>query len=224
MRNNHLSLIAISVFLAACESGDPEKQTVDAFFSAVQTGDQAASERVSIAAFDGTLESWEIIERGTEQEGAFQLADLEAELEEQRNLVRAQRQENGKFLDDNRDTYDSYTKAYAENPSAPFQGELATFHEQLQERRGKLAQLEVNVEQLAFDVETLTNAATLSLSTPVDENFEGQVKVKPLQVRINDGSEDKVYTVVLQRYELMDSRLARPLNARWIVAEIRPNS
>ena len=222
MRNNHLSLIAISVLLSACESGDPEKQTVDAFFSAVQSGDQAGSERVSMVAFefDGALESWEIIERGTEQEGAFQLADLEEELEEQRNLVRAQRQENTKFTDDNRDTYDAYITAYNENPSAPFRGELATFHEQLQGMRGKLAQLEVDAEQLALDVEGLKNAATLSMSTPVDENFEGQIKVKPVQVRINDGSEGKVYTLVLQRYELMDTRLARAPTARWIVAEI----
>jgi len=224
VQSNHLIPMAITVLLCACGSGDPEKETVDAFLTAIQQGDQAGAERVSMAAFDGTPASWEIIERGTEQDGAFQLADLEAELEKKRDLLRAQREEFAKFNDDNRDTYALYTKTYAENPSAPFQGELLTFHEQRQEMQGAIAQLEVDGEQLALDVEGLKNAATLSTRTPVDENFEGLVKVKPLQVRINDGSEEKVYTVVLQRYELTDTRLARSPSARWIVAEIQPGS
>jgi hypothetical protein len=215
--------IASSVLLSACGSGDPEEETLGAFFSAVQTGDQPGVERVSLAEFDGSVESWEIIERGTESEGPFSLADLEAELENKRNEIRRQRQDTATFVSNNRDTYDSYTQQYAEDPSAPFQGELATFHEQLQEMQGLVAQLEVDAEQLALDVEGLKHAATLSLSTPVDENFEGRIKVKPLQVRINDGSGDQIYTVVLQRYELTDTRQNQPLRPRWIIAEIEPN-
>lgn len=223
MRTILIATITGSVLLSACGSGDPEEQTLDAFFSAVQEGDQAAVERVSLTTFDGTVESWEIIERGTESAGPFPLVELEAELENKRNEARRQREENATFVSDNRDTYDAYTRQYAEDPSASFEGELATFHEQLQERQGLVAQLEADAEQLAFDIEALQHAATLSLSTPVDDNFEGQIKVKPLQVRINDGSEDETYTVVLQRYELTDTRQERPLRPRWIVAEIQPN-
>lgn len=224
MRNILIVAITGSVLLSACGSGDPEEQTLDAFFSAVQEGDQAGVERVSLTAFDGTVESWEILERGTESAGPFPLAELEAELENKRNEARRQREENATFVSDNRDTYDAYTRKYAEDPSASFEGELAAFHEQLQERQGLVAQLEADAEQLAFDVEALKDAATLSLSTPVDGNFEGQIKVKPLQVRINDGSGDETYTVVLQRYELTDTRQERPLRPRWIIAEIQPNS
>ena len=224
MRSILIVAIASSVLLFACGSGDPEEQTMGAFFSAVQNSDQVGLERVSLAPFDGTVETWEIIERGTESEAPFPLADYEAELESKRQEVRTQRTDNSNFVSDNRDTYESYTRQYAENPSAPFRGELATFHEQLQERQGLLAQLEADVTQLSLDVEALKHAATLSLSTPVDENFEGQIKVKPLQVRVSEGAESKTYTVVLHRYELADTRQNQPLRPRWIIAEIQPNS
>jgi hypothetical protein len=224
VRSYFKTLIAVSILLSACEGGDPEEQVLRAFFSAVQKGDRAGVERVSLAPFDGTLESWEIIERGPESEAPFQLADLEAQLEAKRNEVSDQRQGNASYISDNRDTYDSYKKKYAEDPSAPFQGALLAFHEQLQERQTRLAQLQADAEQLAFDVEALKNAATLSLSTPVDTSFEGQIKVKPLQVRINDGSGDKTYAIVLQRYELVDTEQNRAPTPRWIIAEIQPHS
>jgi hypothetical protein len=128
------------------------------------------------------------------------------------------------FVSDNRETYDSYTAKYAEDPSAPFQGALLAFHEQLQEKQTRLAQLQADAEQMALDVEALRKAATLSVSTPVDASFEGQVKVKPIQVKINDGSGDKTYAVVLQRYELVDTGQNRTPTPRWIITEIQPNS
>jgi hypothetical protein len=214
--------IAVSILVSACGSGDPEAQVLGAFFSAVQKGDRAGAERVSLAAFENRIESWEIVERGVESEGPFQLADLEKQLKNKRDEVSAQKEGNASFINDNRDTYDAYKTKYAEDPSAPFQGALAVFHEQLQERQGRVAQLQADAEQLSLDVEALKNAATLSLSTPVDTSFEGQIKVKPLQVRINDGSGDKAYTIVLQRYELVDTGQNRTPTARWIIAEIQP--
>jgi hypothetical protein len=224
MRSTLIVAIASSVLISACGSGDPEEQTLSTFFNAVQRGDQAGVERISLAAFDGTVESWEIIERGTESVGPFTLANLEAELESKRNEVRTKREDNSKFVADNRNTYDAYTRQYAEDPSAPFQGELATFHEQMQERQGLVAQLEVDIEQLALDVEALTKAATLSLRTPVNESFEGQITVKPLRVRINEGSGEKTYTVTLQRYDLTDTRQSQSPRPQWIVAEIQANN
>ncbi len=223
MRNIFMNLIAISVCLSACGGGDPEERTVSSFFRAVQSNDQAGIDRVSLAEFDGNPKSWEIVERGAESVGPFQLADLVAQLEQKRDEVRAQRQDNRNFLSDNQDTYDTYIKKYNENPSAPFKGELLVFHEKLQERQKRLAQLEADAEQLALDVEALENAATLSLRTPVDESFEGEVKVKPLQVRVNDGSGDKTYTIVLQRYDLVDTAQNRTPTSQWIIAEIHPS-
>ncbi len=224
VRSSFKISIAISILLSACGGGDSEEQVLRGFFDAVQKGDRAALERVSLAGFDGKLESWEIIERGTESEAPFQLADLEARLEAKRNELSAQRKENASFVSDNRETYDAYKTKYAEDPSSPFQGALLSFHEQLQEKQTRLAQLEVDAEQLALEVEALEKAATMSLSTPVDTSFEGQVKVKPLQVRVNDGSGDKTYAIVLQRYELVDTEQNRTPTARWIIAEIQPHS
>jgi ABC-type Na+ efflux pump permease subunit len=216
--------VAISLLLSACGGGDPEAQVVGAFFSAVQKGDRAGAERVSLAPFADKAESWEIVERGQESEAPFQLADLEAQLKTKRDEVEAQRAENATFINDNTDTYEAYKAKYAEDPSAPFQGELLAFHEELQGRQGRLAQLRADSDQLALDVEALKNAATLSLSTPVEASFEGQIKVKPLQVRVNDGSAVKTYTVVLHRYDLVDKGQNRTPTARWIIAEIQSPS
>ncbi len=223
MRNFFKILIGISILLSACGGGDPEAEVVSAFFTAVQKGDRAGAERVSLASFEGEPASWEIVERGTESEAAFQLADLEAQLKSKRDEVKAQKDGNASFISDNSDTYEAYKRKYAEDPSAPFQGALATFHQELQERQGRLAQLQADSDQLALDVEALTNAATLSLSTPVDTSFEGKIKVKPLQVRVKDSSGDKSYTVLLHRYELVDTEQSRTPTPRWIIAEIQPH-
>jgi hypothetical protein len=220
VRSSFKILIAIPVLFSACGGGDPEAQVVGAFFNAVQKGDRAAAERVSVASFDGKPVSWEIVERGQESEAPFQLTDLEEQLRKKRDEVDAQRAGNASFVSDNRDNYDAYIDQYTKDPSKPFEGALATFNKELQERQVRLAQLEADADQLALDVEALKNAATLSMSTPVDTSFEGQIKVKPLQVRVNDGSGDKTYTVVLHRYELV--RTGQSRTPRWIIAEIQP--
>ena len=224
MRSIFKMVIAFSVALSACGGGDPEEQTLGAFFNAVQKGDRVGMDRVSLVEFGGRPQSWEILERGTETAGPFELGDLDAALDSKRTEVRRQRQENQNYISDNRDVYDAYIAKYTEDPSAPFQGELLVFHEEWQAKQTQLAQLEVDADQLALDIDALKNAATLSLRTPVDETFEGEIKVKPLQVKINDGSEDKTYTVVLHRYELVSSEQARTPNPQWIIAEIQPNS
>ena len=224
MRNILKCLIAFSFALSACGSGDPEQETLGAFFDAVQKGDRVGIDRISLTDFDGNVESWEIVERGTESAGPFHLSDLEAELEAKRDEVRDQRQDNQNYIGDNRDTYDAYIAKYNEDPSGGFQGELLAFHERLQEQQKQLAQLEVDAEQLGIDVEALKNVATISLRTPVEGSFEGDVKVKPLQVRVNDGSGDKTYTFVLQRYDLVDTAQNRTPTPQWIIAEIQPQS
>lgn len=222
MRSFFKVLVGVSILLSACGGGDPEADLVGAFFNAVQKGDRARVEQVSLAPFDGKAESWEIVERGAESEAPFQLAELEAQLKSKRDEVRAQGEGNASFISDNRDTYDAYKDQYAKDPSKPFQGALAAFNKELQERQVRLSQLQADADQLALDVEALEKAATLSLTTPVDTSFEGKIKVKPLQVKVNDGSGDKTYTIVLQRYELADPRQNRSPTSRWIIAEIQP--
>lgn len=224
MRRSFGISIAISVLFFACGESDPEAEVVNAFFGAVQTGDQAGIERVSVTTFEGKPQSWEIVERGTESEAPFELAELEKQLQEKRNAVSAQRNEIASFLSDNHDTYEAYKAKYAEDPSAGFTGELAAFNEQLLEKQNRAAELQGEADQLAMDIEALENAATLSLSTPVDASFEGSITVKPLQVKVNDGSGEKTHTVVLHRYDLVDTRQDRTPTARWIVAEVEPQS
>ena len=222
MRSFFKILVGISILLSACGGGDPEAEVLGAFFSAVQKSDRAGVERVSIAPFDGKPESWEIVERGPESEAPFQLADLEAQLKSKRDELKAEKDGNVKFISDNSDTYEAYKAKYAEDPSAPFQGALAAFHKELQERQGRAAQLQADADQLALDVEALKNAATLSLRTPVDTSFAGKIKVKPLQVKIKDGTGDKTYTILLHRYELVDAQKRSP-TPQWIIAEIQPH-
>lgn len=221
MRRFFEALVAISALLLACGDADPEKQVVDSFFTAVKDGDAAAVERVSLIPFEGQAETWEIVERGPESEAPFELADLEAQLRSKRTEVDAQRSDISTFISDNRETYEAYTRQYAEDPSKPFTGELEEFNEKLRAMQTHVGELESEAEQLGYDVEALRNAASRSLSTPVDSSFEGTVKEKPLQVKVNDGSGETTYTVVLQRYELVDTEQGRSLTPRWLVADVQ---
>lgn len=215
--------ISIPILLSGCGGGDPEEQAVSQFFTAVQMGDQATLERVGSPDLGEAVQSWEIVERGTESEAPFHLAELQSQLSAKRREVDAQKSDNQNFVGDNRDTYEAYTKAYAENPSGGFQGALLAFHEELQARQTRLAELEAEAEQLAFDVDALTDVASRSVATPVNNKFEGQIKVKPVQVKVNDGSGEKTYTFMLHRYDLTDTEQNRALNARWVVAEVQPS-
>jgi len=68
-----MSFAVAIVVLASC-SGQ-EQQVLSDFFQAVQGGDEIAAARVSLATFEGEVESWEIVEVGPESVAPFGFRD-----------------------------------------------------------------------------------------------------------------------------------------------------
>ena len=108
----------------------------------------------------------------------------------------------------------------AEDPDRELEGELAKFHEEWQVRMARQKALEDEEAQIAKDVEALKDIARLSLNTDVNEKFEGEVLTKELELKVLEGSGEKSYKFMLERYVLTDKERKLSPIARWVIADI----
>ena len=69
-----VSTLGAMLFLFSCTP--PEEQVLNTFFTALQNGDADALARVSLAPFEGDVESWEIVAVGPEARKPFALPEL----------------------------------------------------------------------------------------------------------------------------------------------------
>jgi len=201
-----------------------EEQVLTTFFDAVQQGDQGAAARIALADFPGTVESWELVEIGPESQSRFTLSEMYAKLRKKQRELRIESEKNGYFRSDHRDLFAEYQKSHAENPEQKFTGELGEFQAEWAERMKRQGELEKEVEALDEQLKALRSAAGLSVNTSVNENFVGDVKRKDVRIKVNDGSSEKIYTVELERYDLVDEERNLTPIAKWIIADIQESA
>jgi len=190
------------------------------FFTAVQNGDEEALARVSLAAFDGNVDSWELVEMGPEAKTAFALPALYEKLMKKRSEVRVETEKNAFYAEDHRDMYEQYKKKKAKDPEHVFTGELATFQAEWEARMEEQKELEEEAERLAKETKALKEAAGLSLNTRVNEKFDGDVLAKKVRLKVSSDSAEKTYTFKLERYVLADKEHNLSPMARWVIADI----
>jgi len=220
MRSLRFVLIAVTLALMAGCTGQ-EKQVLDTFFAAIQGGDDAAMQRISLATFPGSVETWELVEIGPESQAPFTLSELHGKLAKKRSELRIENQKNANYAGDYRSLFEEYKKKHAEDPTQTFTGELGEFQVAWEERMEHQGKIEKEVAALNEQAKALRSAAGLSLNTAVNEKFSGDVKEKELQLKVNDGSAEKSYTFTLERYELVDKERNMSPIAHWIITEIK---
>ena len=214
-----MSIAGAIVVLASC-SGQ-EQQVLSNFFQAVQGGDEAAVANVSLAAFDGTVETWELLDMGPESVAPFELPGLHEQLMKKRSEVKIENGTNANYAGDHRELFDEYKKKKAEDAEAMFEGELGEFQTEWEKRMEAQSKLEEEEQEITAIIKVLKSAAGLSLSTSINERYAGDVKGKEIHLTVNDGSADKGYVFMLRRYELADAeRNIKPMS-RWIITEIK---
>ncbi len=214
-----ISIAGAVVVLASC-SGQ-EQEVLSSFFQAVQGGDEAAVASVSLAAFDGTVETWELVEVGPESVAPFELPGLYEQLMKKRSEIKIVNETNANYAGDHRELFDEYKKKRAEDAEAMFEGELGEFQTEWEKRMESQSELEEEAEEINAIMKVLKSAAGLSLSTSINERFAGDVKGKEIHLTVNDGSADKGYVFMLRRYELADAqRNIKPMS-RWVITEIK---
>jgi len=214
-----MSFAVAIVVLASC-SGQ-EQQVLSDFFQAVQGGDESTAARVSLATFEGEVESWEIVEVGPESVAPFELPGLHEQLMKKRSEIKIENGTNSNYAGDHRALFDEYKKKKAEDPDAMFEGELGEFQTEWEKRMESQGKLEEEEEEITAIMNVLKSAAGLSLSTSINEKFDGNVKGKELHLKVNDGSAEKGYVFMLRRYELTNKESTLTPMSRWIITEIK---
>gem|GEM_PF-3572160 len=220
MRSLRKMSFAVAIVVLASCSGQ-EQQVLSDFFQAVQGGDESTAARVSLATFEGEVESWEIVEVGPESVAPFELPGLHEQLMKKRSEIKIENGTNSNYAGDHRALFDEYKKKKAEDPDAMFEGELGEFQTEWEKRMESQGKLEEEEEEITAIMNVLKSAAGLSLSTSINEKFDGNVKGKELHLKVNDGSAEKGYVFMLRRYELTNKESTLTPMSRWIITEIK---
>jgi hypothetical protein len=213
-----VALSSTIVLLVSCSGA--EQQVVKTFLTAVQGGDETTLSGVSLVKFPGSVTSWEILEVGPESSEPFPLADVRKELVELETKIKFQQERHANFLSDNAEKAAEYKRRIQRNPDYQFSGEMADFKENVDALTEERKELEATLEELRQRISGLQNAAALSLNTSVNHNFEGEVKGKIVRLKVNDGSQEKIFSLFLRRYELSDKERNLTPMSRWIIADI----
>jgi hypothetical protein len=212
--------VAVAIVVVVSCSGQ-EQQVLSNFFEAVKGGDAAVLASVSLAAFEGGVETWELVEMGPESVAPFELPGLHEQLMKKRSEIKIENGTNANYAGDHRELFDEYKKKKAEDTDSMFEGELGEFQTEWEKRMEAQSKLEEEEKEITAIMDDLKSAAGLSLSTSINEKFAGDVKGKELHLKVNDGSAEKGYVFMLKRYELADKERNITPISRWIITEIK---
>lgn len=217
-----LFVVSILALMVSCSG--PEQRVLTTFFTAVQGGDSATLSGISVAKFPGTVTSWEILEVGPESKEPFTYAAKRADFLELEKSVERKKEDNGIFFQDNAKQGAEYQKRIGADPEYKFTGNMAEFQAEWTARLDEQKQLDAKLAEARRQVEHLRDAAALSMNTSVNDNFQGDVARKTVRLKVNDGTEDKIYSVTIQRFNLTDPERNLTPMSRWIITDIKQDA
>ncbi len=207
--------------LWAC--GSPEQATIDQFFLAARSDDNATLAAMSAVGPPGPVESWQVVEVSSQSTEPFTLPGLLVRLEAAEKERDAALEEGRKYLEDHEDALEQIVPKLQEDAQFKFGGELG----EIQEEWSKLVQERKATERAFQDVkravDTETRLVTKSVVRQVTiENFDGDVAVTEmlLMLKLTDADE-KPYSVTLRKYELSGLQSDQVERSRWIIVDIK---
>jgi hypothetical protein len=212
-------LLAALVILVSC--GGQDQQALNAYFKAVVSGDNAALAAVAAVEFPEKVQSWEILEIGSESAAPFQLKDLTRKKREAEIDMKYIAEKDYLFLSDNQHHYRRYKAQLEKDPDAEFEGELADFHQEFVEIREKAKESEKILETAnrEFEREKLTAGISLMGSTVTTE-LDGEVLTKEAKVKVTTSTGDKSYQITLKNYSLVNPQSQSKARSRWIITDV----
>lgn len=215
-----LAAFSFLVLLLSC--GGQEQQALGTFFDAEQSGDNTALAAVSVVEMPVDVQSWEIVEIGTESTETFNLPELLRAVRDAKREVDYHAEKMGIFMDDNKSIHKQYMDQLEKDPEAEFEGDLAEHQKKWEELLQVEKDLAATHKQANRAVEIERACAGVSLmGSAVNENLEGDVAIKQAQVNVNSGSEEKVYLFTLKNYSLFNTKNQIQQRSRWIIADIK---
>lgn len=224
LRLKDLVVSSIVLCLLAC-SGGTEKTLLSRFFMAVRSGDNTTIVSMSLVTFPGEpgeVESWELIEVGAEASEPFRLSELRAKAVEARRERDIQFEKGKYFLEDNYGDIEKIQLKLDEDPSFKFDGKLGEAQKEWENIIQQRKTLERAAQEINREAQSEAKLAAMSVMRDIDvNNSEGNVLKKEVLVRVRTGTEEKPYSIALQRYDLTEPEGTRPVQSRWIIVAIQ---
>ncbi len=214
-----IAFASVACLLSACQSAD--QQILGNFLNAVQGGDEATADSLSIVKFPGKIKSWEVVDPGTDSVQPFRLAEYRQNAIQAKQDLEAQYEDDDYFVQANEEDYLKYKAATEEDPEVGLTGSVGEFQEQWNDRLEKRKELLARVAETAEVLELERNAANKSIRSTVSVKYEGEVLIKEIQVKVDGDEGDKTYTVELRRYNLENKELNLTPMANWIISDIQ---
>ncbi len=210
------------LFLPAC-SGSPEEALLEEFFRGVARGDRVPASGVALEDFPvEDIESWEIVEMGSEAEGPYRVPELRDEVEAAEKERDEQFQVLYAFRQANQEELTRIADLREDDPEHMPRGRLgeiaATWDEHGAERRRLVRS--ISELQMALEDERRRTGRSLMREAQVDY-LSGRVLERELTVRITSPVGDRDFHFQLMRYDLMNQFGAEVLS-RWIIAGFEP--
>lgn len=209
--------------LVSC--GGPDQKALDTYLKAVKNKDKVAMAAVSSVEFPETVQSWEVVEIGTESVKPNPLKEMARTLKETEMDLKYIAEKDYLFLSDNQHHYKRYKAQLEKNPDTEFKGELAEFHKEYTEIRSKGAEMEkaVEVAKRAYEREKLAAGISLMGGTATP-GMGGDVAVKEALVKVATSAGEKPYLITLKNYQLVSPEGQVKMRSRWIVTNVKEGS
>ena len=219
-----LTLLGLLSVLLAIGIGcaTPEERIVDFYLTAVRDGQDEMVAAVSLVSFpEANIQSWEIVEIGPESTEPYQLIEIRDAHFDAKEAYDAETVENDEFLQANERNALRYQQKMKDDPDYKYtSGVLAEFQEVWEEKVETQKELQNKVKETEEALERERNSIRMSASIPLKNSFRGDVAVKKAKVNVNGASGAKTYTLVLHKYNIVDSDTGLSPTAKWIVTDI----
>ncbi len=219
-----LTLLGLLSVLLAAGAGcaAPEERIVDYYLAAVRDGQNEIVAGVSLVSFpEEDIQSWEIVEIGPESTEPYRLVEIRDEHFEAKEAYDARTVENDEFLRANEKNAIRYQQKLKADPDYKYaSGVMAEFQEVWEQKLETQKSLQNKVKEAEEALERERNSIRMSASIPLKNSFKGNVAVKRAKVNVNGGSGAKTYTLVLRKYNIVDSDTGLSPIAKWIITEI----
>ena len=214
------TVVVVTTAYVSFGCASAEEELINRYFAANQRGDNETVAALSMVAFPGEVESWNVLSVGEAERRPYAVPALREAVEAAEDARDEQFKVFGEFRQEHYETLREMSARLRENPDATFSGQRAELKVEWdayrEERRDVVASLRDREIELENEIRRVTKSLQRE-STP--EYLTGEMETKRAQVRVTTPSGDQQVQVELTRYELTNQFDAL-VPARWIITEV----
>jgi hypothetical protein len=221
--NKRIAVVLAGALLGvAC--GHPEKNVVDSYFNAVNTGDTQTLSSFAAVTFDQKADRWQI-KRTIKEDPAtpFALPDLVQKAKDADAAVAANKKAASAWSLDNINNLEQVREARKKNqPVPPKLGDTAKKWDEFNDKDRELKKELANVNAA---VEKEKRNAVRSVGQADDlESLKGDVLEKQIELDVTVKGVTKPYVMTLRKYDLKREGGGPRIISRWVIQNLQPMS